>query len=329
MQHSKELILYIVVQFSHRMKGAPMTLEQLEYIIAVYQEGPISAAAQKLNISHPSISRAISSLETELGVNVFLRSRSGSELTEKGRLVLECAQNILHEVERLRSLTGAARKPRILRVKAFPIDSMLFISDVLSTLKTRHGHMTVNIAHANVSDIINDLKIQKIDFGILALPHAEREALGPEIKSKLLFESQFMIACSRHSTLASHEILSASDIRSLPFILHPDPLILRSLRQMFSDVEFPAVLTYSNDNSLIKQIVSRGEALSIYTEQLGKNDSQAVSREFVLRPFECKNGLNRVDYLCIYNAKKQLSPEESDFVDILLKATSGLRTSHE
>lgn len=304
-----------------------MTLEQLEYIIAVYQEGTISAAAQKLNISHPSISRAISSLEAELNVNIFLRSRSGSELTEKGQMVLECAQNILHEVERLRSLTGAAREPRILQVKAFPIDSMLFISDVLSALKNQHSHMTVNITHANVSDVINDLKAQKIDFGVLALPHAEREALGPEIKSRLLFESQFMIACSGRSALASREILTASDIKSLPFILHPDPLILRNLRQMFADVEFPAVLTYSNDNSLIKQIVSRGEALSIYTEQLEKNDPQAVNREFVLRPFECKNGLNRVDYLCIYNAKKQLSSEESDFVKILLKTTSSLRTS--
>ena len=304
-----------------------MTLEQLEYIIAVYQEGTISAAAQKLNISHPSISRAISSLEAELGVNIFLRSRSGSELTEKGQVVLECAQNILHEVERLRSLTGAAREPRILQGKAFPIDSMLFISDVLSALKTQHSHMTVNITHANVSDIINDLKAQKIDFGVLALPHAEREALGPEIKSRLLFESQFMIACSGRSALASREILTASDIKSLPFILHPDPLILRSLRQMFADVEFPAVLTYSNDNSLIKQIVSRGEALSIYTEQLEKNDPKAVNREFVLRPFECKNGLNRVDYLCIYNAKKQLSPEESDFINIFLKTTASLRTS--
>lgn len=306
-----------------------MTLEQLEYIIAVHQEGTISAAAQKLNISHPSISRAISSLETELGINIFLRSRSGSELTEKGSLVLECAQKILREVEILRSLSGTVREPRILQLKAFPIDSMLFISDVLSTLKARHNHMTVNIAHANVSEVINDLKTQKIDFGIIALPHIEREALGLELKSKLLFESQFMIACSGRSALATRDILSADDIQSHPFILHPDPLIQRSLRQMFADIGFPSVLTYSNDNSLIKQVVARGEALSIYTEQLAKNDPQTVSRELVLRPFECKNGWDKVDYLCIYNAKKQLSQEESDFLNILLESTSDLRVTHK
>lgn len=302
-----------------------MTIEQLEYIIAVHQEGTISAAAQKLNISHPSISRAISSLEAELGINIFLRSRSGSELTKTGELVLECAQRILHEIATLRSMSGASFEPRVLQVKAFPVDSMLFIPDVLSAMKTRHSHMMVHIAHASVSEIITDLKKQKIDFGIIALPQIERAALGPELKSKLLFESQFMIACSGNSALADREVLSADDIQSLPFILHPDPLILRSLRQMFSDVGFPSVLTYSNDNSLIKQIVSRGEALSIYTEQLARNDPQTINRELVLRPFECKNGLDKVNYLCVYSARKQLSAEETDFIKIVLDVTSDLR----
>lgn len=306
-----------------------MTLEQLEYIIAVHQEGTISAAAQKLNISHPSISRAISSLEAELGINIFLRSRNGSELTEKGGLVLERAQKIQYEVEQLRSIAKTAKAPLILRVKAFPIDSMLFIPDVLSELKCQHDYTTVNIAHANVSEIINDLKTQKIDFGIIALPHIEREALGPEIKSKLLFESQFMIACSGRSALAKRDILSACDIESQPFILHPDPLIQRNLRQMLADIGFPSVLTYSNDNSLIKQVVSRGKALSIYTEQLVKNDPQTINGEIVLRPFKCKPGLAKVDYLCLYNAKKQLSPEENTFVSILLDVTSSLRNSQE
>ncbi len=317
-----------LVHITHIKKEArALTLEQLEYIVAVDQEGTISAAAQKLNISHPAVSRAISSLESELKLNIFRRSRSGSELTEQGRLVIESARRILREVETLRALSGGAHEPRILQVKAFPIDSMRFIPDVLSSLKLRHGHCTVNITHANVSDIIGDLKTQKIDFGIVALPSAERGALGPELKSRPLFESQFMIACSGRSALSEREVLGAGDIASFPFILHPDPLILRSLRAMFADIGFPDVLTYSNDNTLIKQFVSRGEALSIYTEQLAKNDPQTISGEIVLRPFQCRNALDKVDYLCVYNAKKQLSPEERDFISILLASTAELRAT--
>lgn len=304
-----------------------MTLEQLEYIVAVYQTGTISAAAQRLNISHPAVSRAISALEAELKLNIFRRTRSGSEPTEAGKRVIEGAQRILREAEELRSLALVQKEPRIMRVKAFPLDSMPFVPEVLSSLKRMHAHLTVNIAHANVSDVLAELRTQRIDFGIIALPHAERAALGAELKTRLLFESRFMIACSGRSALAEKDVLGAEDIRGASFILHPDPLILRSLRTIFAEIGFPAVLTYSNDNSLIKQMVSRGDALSVYTEQLEKNDPQTLRQEIVLRPFHCQSGMDRVDYLCVFNAKKQLTPEDRDFLAKLLDSTAALRTN--
>lgn len=318
-----------VVRLTHNRKGSGgrLTLEQLEYIVAVYRAGTISAAAQRLNISHPAVSRAISALEAELRLNIFRRTRSGSEPTEAGKRVIEGAQRILREAEELRSLALEQSQPRIMQVKAFPIDSMSFIPDVLASLKRRHAHLTVNITHANVSDILAELRTQRIDFGIVALPHAEREALGAELKSRLLFESRFMIACSGRSALAEKAVLGAEELRGASFILHPDPLILRCLRTMFADIGFPAVLTYSNDNSLIKQMVSRGDALSVYTEQLEKNDPQTLSQEIILRPFRCRDGMDRVDFLCVYNAKKQLAPEDRDFLAKLLDATAALRPS--
>ncbi len=299
-----------------------MTLEQFEYIIAVYQEGTISAAAQKLNISHPSISRAISSLEAELGINIFLRSRNGSEVTEQGQIVLECAKKILDEVEHLRSLAREDSKPRTLLVKAFPVDSMFFMPNVISAMKDLHRHVTVSLAQANVSEVINDLRTQKIDFGIILLPRSERETLGAELKQRFLFESQFMIACSGRSELARREILSAKDIQKYPFVLHTDPLILRGLRRIFADTGFPNVLSYSNDNSLIKQMVAGGQVLGIYTKCLEKADPRVMAGEIVLKPFECKNDLNQCDFLCVYNAKKQLSAVESDFLRLLTVMTA-------
>lgn len=301
-----------------------MTIDQLRYVIEICQEGTISAAAEKLNISHTAISRAITNLEDELGINVFIRSRGGSELTEQGKMVLDSAQKIMTEVEHLNSLSSSTPESRTIYVKAFPIDSMLFIPDVIAKLQSEHEHITVNIAQANISEILQDLKNQKIDFGLIALPHNERENLGTSIRVRLLFESQFMIACNGNSELAKKELLSAADIHSLPFILHSDPLILKSLHSMFDDIGFPKVLSYSNDNALIKNTVARGGVLSIYTKQLAKYDPLVNSGALVLRPFECKNDLDKVDFLCVYNDKKQLR-EEAVFIEHLRAATADLR----
>ncbi|MYS50610.1 LysR family transcriptional regulator, partial [Streptomyces sp. SID6013] len=57
----------------------------LRYFAAVAQEGTLTGAAQKLFVSQPALSKRIRHLEEDLGVRLFVRSRSGMTLTEAGR----------------------------------------------------------------------------------------------------------------------------------------------------------------------------------------------------------------------------------------------------
>jgi DNA-binding transcriptional LysR family regulator len=83
------------------------TLRQLEYFVAVGESGSITQAAQRVNISQPSISAAITHLETELGVQLFIRHHAqGLSLTPAGRTLLEKTKQVLQQAESL--LTAAA-----------------------------------------------------------------------------------------------------------------------------------------------------------------------------------------------------------------------------
>ena len=62
-----------------------MNIEQLQYIIEVSEQGTIAKAAENLHVSHSAISQAIASLESELGITIFNRSRSGSICTTEGK----------------------------------------------------------------------------------------------------------------------------------------------------------------------------------------------------------------------------------------------------
>ena len=61
-----------------------MTLVQLRYAIEIAEAGSISAAAARLFVAQPSLSKAISELEHEMGIQIFERSRRGVEVTEEG-----------------------------------------------------------------------------------------------------------------------------------------------------------------------------------------------------------------------------------------------------
>ncbi len=83
------------------------TLRQLEYFVAVGECGSIALASEKVNVSSPSISAAITHLESEFGLPLFARQHAqGLTLTSAGRQMMQQAKIILADAEQLVHLSG-------------------------------------------------------------------------------------------------------------------------------------------------------------------------------------------------------------------------------
>ena len=78
-----------------------MELQQLKYLIAIYEEGNISKAANKLIISQPAITRSIQRLEDELGLEFFTRTKNKITFNEDGLVVVEYAKKVVKEVDEM------------------------------------------------------------------------------------------------------------------------------------------------------------------------------------------------------------------------------------
>ena len=79
-----------------------MRIEQFLYITEVSKTGSIAKTSERLYVSSPGISLAISNLEEELGVKIFERSRTGLEPTETGKNLIIIAQEILYHIEKFK-----------------------------------------------------------------------------------------------------------------------------------------------------------------------------------------------------------------------------------
>jgi DNA-binding transcriptional LysR family regulator len=84
-----------------------MSLAQIEYFVAVAEEGHMGRAARTLRIAQPAVSRQIKRLEDELGADLFQRTPRGMILSDEGQVFLQHARAVLRE---LRVARDAVRK---------------------------------------------------------------------------------------------------------------------------------------------------------------------------------------------------------------------------
>lgn len=86
-----------------------MDLKQLEYFVRVAELGSFTRASIALDIAQPALSRQVRLLEVELRQNLLVRNGRGATPTEAGKLLLEHARGILHQVDRAREELGRVR----------------------------------------------------------------------------------------------------------------------------------------------------------------------------------------------------------------------------
>ena len=75
-----------------------MNIKQLKYFLVVAEERQITSAAKKLYIAQPPLSYQLKQLEKEVGVQLFVRTAHGIELTEEGKVFQKYAEKQLYRV---------------------------------------------------------------------------------------------------------------------------------------------------------------------------------------------------------------------------------------
>ncbi len=134
-----------------------MRLEQLQYFEKVYKEKSMVRAAEKLFISQPALSIAISNLEKELGVTLFERTRNGIVPTTFGEKLIEPVCEIQKNLDSIYAIIN--KKHEELHIIVEPMTLVKLISNVLGLYKDDFGQVNIRLTeenHAKKQNIIFD-----------------------------------------------------------------------------------------------------------------------------------------------------------------------------
>jgi DNA-binding transcriptional LysR family regulator len=194
------------------------TLRQLQYFIAVAEEGTVSGAAQSLSISQSAVTDAIKELESDLGVALFERHRRGLSITHKGHQFFRHANRILADVQDARrSFAGEeSAPPSHLHLGVTSLVAGYVLSDLLARFRRAYPAADVSAIEDN-GDYLEHLLIGgELDVAVMVISNLrDRVALQAEI-----FEtSPYRLWLPLGHRLAAADSIELSDIASEPLIM--------------------------------------------------------------------------------------------------------------
>ena len=190
-----------------------MELSQLKYFCALAKLEHMTRAAESLHITQPALSRAISSLEKELGITLFNRGGKGVTLTNDGTEFLQYARHLVGQYDLLLEKYG---KNGTLR-KKFGISTQHYSFAVKSFVEMVKKYDTDEyefaIRETKTADVIEDVTTGKSEVGILYLSDFNRKAIGKFLKSSQL-EFHPLIKCEPYVYLwKGHPLAGKKSIR--------------------------------------------------------------------------------------------------------------------
>ena len=270
-----------------------MELNHLQTFIVVAEEKSITGAAQRLFTTPSSISVHIKHLEEELGVQLFVRSPRGMQITEKGQVLLDKAHDTLQSV---RDLVNQATEMQAHIMGHISIGinatlSRLRIPQLLQKLSQDCPGITPQLKHLDTGQILEQIQQEKLALGFI---------YGDVDDARLLVEHLSPVQLVVAIPSAWSETLSNSeweDLAQFPWICSTHYCPFQTLiDKQFSaqDLNYQSVVSTNDDRSKA-QLVAEGLGLSL----LEISEAQALAAQNKISIWDKQSFSSDLSLVCL------------------------------
>ncbi|MCP1309284.1 LysR family transcriptional regulator [Paenibacillus tyrfis] len=164
-----------------------MTHSQIQLFVKIAETGSFTKAGHELNMTQPAVSRAVSTLEAELGVTLLIRDRrNGIILTDIGERLLIVFRDILQGFEKVEQEVMAEKGFEVgtIRIGSFPSASAYFLPKIFRVIGEKYPRIQFDLYEGTIDDLRERLASRMIDVAFLIPPHDEFE-ITPLLKEEM------------------------------------------------------------------------------------------------------------------------------------------------
>ena len=245
-----------------------MNLEQLASFVEVAATGHFTKAAAALHLAQPSLSRQISTLEKELGAELFHRAHGHISLTAAGQTLLPTARRMLADAEAIRrdmdELAGL-RRGRI-RLGATPTLCVSLVAEAISRFHRDHPGIELELVEKGSRELIEALGAGELDLALITRtldpgPQMPRLAMRSVLGEDLVV----IAAAGGGADLTGRDRITLAEVAELPQVLFHHGYDLREATSAaFESAGLsPNVVVEGGEMDAVLRFVERGLGLAI------------------------------------------------------------------
>ena len=188
-----------------------MTLQQLEYILAVARYGHFGRAAEACNVTQPTLSAMIGKLEEEIGAKLFDRNRQPISPTPVGERVVHQAREVLEQADSIKDIVLEEKQSLggIFRVGILPTIAPYLLPRFFPQMMKKYPTLDIRVREMKTYQIKEALMQGDIDAGILATVEGLEE-----YEQTTLFYEKYIGYVSREDALFRKEVIRTADVAS-------------------------------------------------------------------------------------------------------------------
>jgi DNA-binding transcriptional LysR family regulator len=239
-----------------------LTLRQLEYFVAVGEQGSIAQASAIVNVSSPSISAAIAQLEAEYGLPLFVRKHArGLNLTQAGRQFMDQANKVLAEVDNLNRLAGAisGNVQGPLKIGCLLTFAQILLPAIRREFQRKFVDVQVSQIECDQETLIEKLRRAEIDVALTYDLEVPTDLEFIPLRSLPLYA----VVGAGHP-LAEHKSVSVKTLVEHPMVLLDLPISRTYFLSVFERAGCtPRIVERTRDMAVMRSLVANGFGFSV------------------------------------------------------------------
>ncbi len=301
-------------------RAMAFTLRQLQYFVAVAEQGSVTRAAQNLSISQSSVTEAIKELEGDLGVELFERHPRGLTITYNGHQFLRHATKILADVSDARNVFTETQNSTggTLNIGVTSLVAGYVLSDLLARYRRACPGVEVSAIEDNGSYLEHLLIGGELDVAVMVISNLrDRMALQAEI----LETSPYRLWLPIGHPLVSADIISIADITREPLIMLTVDEIEENTGKLLSALGArPHVAFRTRSVEAVRSLVATGAGVALLPDLVYRPWSLEGDR---IESRDVSGALPVVQVGMVWRKGSSLPQAARDFVGIAEASRSG------